>query len=74
MLREYLIAVVLGTFAYILAYAAQWLIASSLNSSPSVILFVAVVLTTAVAIALGWFVQRSRTLASVRSPDEDSHR
>lgn len=74
MLREYLIAVVLGTFAYVLAYASQWLVASSLNGSPSVILFVAVVLTTAMAIGLGWYVQRSRAVAPVRSQDEEPHR
>lgn len=74
MLRDYLLAVVFGTIAYVLAYVAQWAVAASLNGSPSVILFVAVVLTTAMAVGLGWMVQRNRGLATVRSDDREGPR
>lgn len=74
MLREYLLAVVFGTIAYALAYLAQWLVAASLSGSPSVILFIAVVLTTAMAVGLGWMVQRNRGLATVRNEDREGNR
>lgn len=74
MIREYAVAVLFGTIAYILAYLAQWAIAASLDSSPSVILFLAVVLTTAMAVGLGWLVQRNRAMAPVRSDDNEEHR
>lgn len=74
MIRQYLVAVVFGTFAYVLAYAAQWAVAASLNSSPSVILFLAVVLATAMAVGLGWMVHNNRAMAIVRSQENDERR
>lgn len=67
---KYLSAVIQGILVYVLAYATQWMVALTLNSSPAVILFVSIVLTTGIAACLGWYVSQKRRRRASRSPNE----